>query len=79
LEGYQTVVTVEEVFADTAYSAKNNLKLLQGQNITASIPLNPVVYDLKAEDLFQYDKESDKVISPRRSWEYSESENGKEE
>ena len=35
---------MEEVLADTAYSGSTNLKLLQEQNITATIPLNPSVY-----------------------------------
>jgi transposase len=57
-------LTVEEVLADTAYSGKDNLSFLQGEEIIASIPLNPAVYGTREEDLFQYDKENDEVICP---------------
>lgn len=57
-------LTIEEVLADTAYSSKDNLKFLQKEEMDASIPLNPIVYGQREEDLFQYDKENDKVICP---------------
>lgn len=57
-------LTVEEVFADTAYSGKDNLSFLQKEEIKASIPLNPAVYGTREEDPFQYDKENDQVICP---------------
>lgn len=55
---------VEEVLADTAYSSKDNLRFLQKEEIDASIPLNPIVYGKREEDLFQYDKENSKIICP---------------
>jgi transposase len=55
---------IEEVLADTAYSSKENLRFLQKEEIDASIPLNPIVYGKREEDLFQYDKENSKVICP---------------
>ncbi len=36
--------TIKEVFADTAYSSKDNLSFLQTENIKANFPLNPIVY-----------------------------------
>jgi hypothetical protein len=57
-------LTIKEVFADTAYSSKDNLSFLQTENIKANIPLNPIVYGQRKDDLFRYDKECDKVICP---------------
>jgi transposase len=57
-------ITIEEVFADTAYSGKDNLNFLQKEEIKASIPLNPAVYGTREDDPFQYDKENDEVICP---------------
>lgn len=58
-------IQVDEVLADTAYSRVENLKLLQEQEITATIPLNPSVYvDEDKEDRFSYIKDADAVQCP---------------
>lgn len=77
LEGSKEWMEIEEVLADTAYSSKDNLKLIHGQEMKASIPLNPVVYGVKEEDPFQYDKESDKVMCPAGHWSIRKAKTGK--
>ncbi|WP_425305705.1 IS1182 family transposase [Domibacillus aminovorans] len=77
LEGSKEFMEIEEILADTAYSSKDNLKLIHGQEMKASIPLNPVVYGLKEEDPFQYDKESDKVMCPAGHWSIRKAKTGK--
>jgi transposase len=59
-------VEVEEVLADTAYSSSDNLKLLQQENVIATIPLNPSVYGSNGtgEDGFSYIKDADAMQCP---------------
>lgn len=59
-------VGVQEVLADTAYSGSVNLKLLQSENVVATIPLNPSVYSSNEhkEDGFIYVKDADAVQCP---------------
>ena len=59
-------VEVKEVLADTAYSRSDNLKLLQQQDITATIPLNPAVHGAREmnDDSFNYVKDADAVQCP---------------
>jgi transposase len=58
-------IQVNEVIADTAYSGKDNLAEMKGQNIRPVVPLNPVVHNggLKQEG-FEYNKDADFVICP---------------
>lgn len=81
LESTQTTgIQVEEVLADTAYSGSTNLKLLQEQNITATIPLNPSVYSSRSQsDGFLYVKDADAVQCPAGHLSVRKSRQGKKD
>jgi transposase len=70
---------IEEVFADTAYSGKDNLKYLHGEEMKAFIPLNPSVYGTREEDSFRYDKEKDQVQCPAGQWTVKKARTGKKD
>ena len=77
LEKTKKLIDINEVLADTAYSAKDNLTFMQKETITASIPLNPSVYGMRKEDAFRYDKEVDKVVCPAGHLSIRKARNGK--
>ena len=58
-------VEVSKVLGDTAYSGKDNLKMLKEQEITAYIPLNPIVHNGGPQQAdFTYNKDADFVVCP---------------
>lgn len=70
---------VNEILADTAYSSKANLNYLDGEEIIATIPLNPSVYGTREDDCFRYDKETDQVMCPAGHWSIRKARQGKKD
>ena len=56
---------IENIVADTAYSAKSNLELAKSKNIKLAAPLNPVVNGNGQHKLnFEYNKDADLYVCP---------------
>ena len=74
-----TDVEVKEVLADTANSRSDKLKLLQQQDITATIPLNPAVHGARNmnDDGYNFVKDADAVQCPAGLSAFAEARKGK--
>lgn len=59
-------IEVERIIGDSAYSGKENLALLNGQDIKVVAKLNPTITQgfRKEEDKFDYNKDADMFVCP---------------
>jgi len=59
-------IEVERVIGDAAYSGKENLALMNGQDISVVAKLNPAITQgfRKEEDKFDYNKDADMFVCP---------------
>lgn len=62
----QNGIEVEKVIGDSAYSGKENLALMEGQDIKAVAKLNPTITQgfRKEEDKFDYNKDAGMFVCP---------------
>lgn len=68
---------VNEVLVDAAYGGKDNLEFMHTDNITPTIPLNPMVLEDRKDTGFEYIKDTNSMRCPAGHMSYRKARQGK--